>query len=91
MTTLIERSRKWGEELNRQWLEKGIERGRVEGESELLRRLVTRRFGPGAAEQLAPLLDATSEPERIAAIADAVLECETAQEFMARAREVAGG
>ena len=24
MTTLIERSRKWGEELNRQWLEKGI-------------------------------------------------------------------
>ena len=46
MTTLIERSRKWGEELNRQWLEKGItqgiERGRVEGERELVQRLAVR-------------------------------------------------
>ena len=31
MTTLIERARKWGEELNQQWREKGIERGRREG------------------------------------------------------------
>ena len=31
MTTLIERARKWGEELNQQWREKGIEQGRREG------------------------------------------------------------
>ena len=31
MTTLIDRSRNSGEEPNRQWLEKGIERDRVEG------------------------------------------------------------
>ena len=94
MTTLIERSRKWGEELNRQWLEKGItqgiERGRVEGERELVQRLAVRRFGPDATEQFVVVLDAISDPERIATIADAVLECETAEEFMARAREVAG-
>ena len=94
MTTLIERSRKWGEELNRQWLEKGItqgiERGRVEGERELVQRLAVRRFGQDSAEQLVPVLDAISDPERIATIADAVLECETAEAFMARAREVAG-
>ena len=94
MTTLIERSRKWGEELNRQWLEKGItqgiERGRVEGERELVQRLAVRRFGQDSAEQLVPVLEAISDPERIAAVADAVLECETAEEFMARATEVAG-
>ena len=94
MTTLIERSRKWGEELNRQWLEKGIERGiergRIQGERELVQRLVTRRFGRDAAEQFVLVLEAISDPARIAVVADAVLECETAEEFMARAREVAG-
>ncbi len=91
MTTLIERARQWGEELNQQWLEKGIERGRVEGERELVLRLVTRRFGPRAVERLGPLLDAVSDPKRIAAVADAVLECATAEEFIAEARAAASG
>ena len=86
MTTLIERSRKWGEELNRQWLEKG----RIEGERELVNRLVTRRFGSRTAKQLVPIFDTLSDPERIAAVADAVLECETAEECIVRAREAAG-
>ncbi len=38
MSTLIERARKWGEERDRQ----------------LMRRQVSRRFGPGTAEQLMP-------------------------------------
>lgn len=102
MTTLIERARQWGEELNQQWLEKGLEKGlerglekgmekgRVEGERALVYRLVTRRFGPGTAEQLAPILHTVSDPEPIAAIADAVFECQTAEEFIGRAKEVAG-
>ncbi len=97
MTTLIERVRKWGEERDQQWLEKGITRGRregvqqgrIEGERELVYRLVTRRFGPGTAERLVPVLDGVLDPERIAVVADAVLECGTAEEFIARAREVA--
>ncbi len=107
MTTLLERARKWGEELNRQWLEKGIEQGRREGvaegwiegigmgmgqgiewgwlevERELMHRLVTRKFGSAAADRIAPVLDGLSEPAHIAAIANAVLDCQTVEEFMA--------
>jgi len=71
-------------------LEKGIERGRREGierERALVRRLAVRRFGPGIAERLGPLLDGLSDPDRIAAIADAVLECHTAEDFIARSKK----
>ena len=80
--TLIDRVRKWREE--------DVERGRIEGERELVRRLISRRFGPATAERLVPVLDPLSDPDRISAVADAVLECEAAEEFIARAREVAG-
>ncbi len=91
MTTLIERARKWGEERDQQWLQKGIEKGierGIEQQRHLLHRQVTRRFGTHAAERLLPLLDQHSEPESIAAIADAVIECETAEEFLRRVRDV---
>ena len=91
VATLAERVRKWGDELNQQWLEKGIEKGieqgREQGERQMVFRLAAHRFGPGIAGQLAPLLDKLSDPERIAAVATMVLECETAEEFIARARE----
>ena len=87
MTTLIERARKWGEERDQQWLQKGIEKG-IEQQHHLLYRLVNRRFGTNTAERLLPLLDQHSDPESIAAIADAVIECETAEEFLRRVREV---
>ena len=94
MTTLLERVQKWGEEERRQWLkegvEQGLERGRIDGERDLVRRLVSRRYGPETADQLVPVLERLSDPERIAAVADAVIECETAEEFIVRAREVAG-
>ena len=82
MTTLLERVRKWGQE--------DLERGRIEGSRELVGRLVSRRYGPTTAERVASVLDQLSDPEHIAAVADAVLECRTAEEFIARAREVAG-
>ena len=86
MSTLAERVKKWGDELNQQWLEKGLEEG-IERERALVRRLAVRRFGPGVVASLGPILDQLSDPDRIAAIADGVLECETADEFIARARE----
>ena len=90
--TIVEQSRKWGEKLDKQWFSEGIEKGRREGveegwlevERKLVERLVTEKFGPGAAENLAPVLGSLSDPERMAAIADAVLDCETAEEFSAR-------
>lgn len=90
MTTLLERVRKWGEEERKQWLKEGVERGRIEGERDLVYRLVSRRFGAATADRLVPVLEPLSDPERIVAVADAVLECQTAEEFIARAREAAG-
>ena len=95
---LYERARRWAEEDRQQWLEEGIaqgvKRGRREGiekgiarQRALVRRLAARRFGPEIEERLVPVLDDLSDPERIAAIADAVLECRTAEEFMARASQ----
>ena len=109
LTTVIGRARKWGEELDWQWFDSGVERGRREGvdkgwlkgvglgmaqgiergwieaERTLVERLVTEKFGEVAAEQLVPVLAGLSEPERFASIANAVLDCETVDGFMARA------
>ncbi len=71
-------------------LEKGIKeerRASLQRERELVHHLVTRRFGPGTAEQLVPLLDRRSDPGSIVAIADAVIECETGEEFLRRVRD----
>ncbi len=87
--TLIERARKWGEERDQLWLQKGIEQERqasIQRERELVFRQVTRRFGPGTAEQLLPVLERISDPEGIAQVADAVIECENGEEFLRRVR-----
>ncbi len=87
MSTLPERVKRWGDELNQEWLAKGLEQG-IERERALVRGLATRRFGPGVAQRLAPLLEQLSDADRIAAVATGVIECETADEFIARAQEV---
>ena len=103
MSTLAERVRKWGDELNQEWLEKGIRRGmeqgirkgleegtrkgRQEAERELLCQLAARRFGHGTAEQLIPFLEDLSNRGRIAAVANGIVECETGEELIVRARE----
>ncbi|MXW16902.1 MAG: hypothetical protein F4Z83_05000 [Gemmatimonadetes bacterium] len=90
--TLLERAREWGKEYDRQWmekLEKGVERERrasIQRERELVHRMVGRRFGPRTAGQLLPMLARLSNEEDIALVADAVIECETAGEFLRRVR-----
>ena len=86
MTTLIERSRKWGEELSREWLEKGVEKGIEKGQRELILRLVTRRFGSAAADRLVPVLAGITDSDGIDALAAMVFECETAEELVQWAR-----
>ena len=73
------------------WYEDGVDEGRAEGiergirqQRHLVRRMVARRFGADTADRVAPRLDELSDPERISAVADAVLDCETAEEFIAR-------
>lgn len=45
------------------------------------------RFGAETAERLAQLMDETVDPERITRIGERVIECETAVELLARARD----
>ncbi len=92
--TLIERARKWGEERDQLWLRKGIEKGiererraSIQRERELVHRMASRRFGSQAAKQLLPVLARLSDQEDIGLVADAVIECETAEEFLRRVRE----
>ena len=98
MTTLLDRARQWGKERDEHWLQKGLQEGLEKGikeerraslqrERELVHRQVTRKFGSGTAEQLLPLLDRLSDPASIVAIAEAVIECETGEEFLQRVRE----
>ena len=88
--TLIERARKWGEERDQLWLQKGIEKGIEKGmerERELVHRMVGRKFGPRTAKQLLPVLARLSDQEDIGLVADAVIECETDEEFLRRVRK----
>ena len=89
-SSLAERVRRWGDELNQQWLEKGIEQERraaLERERALVLRLIARRFGSETADRLAPMVATLSEPEHITTLAEAVVECETAGDFVARAEK----
>lgn len=66
-----------------QGMERGIEQG-MEQQRCLVRRLARRRLGADIADRIVPMLDRPSDPERITAIADAIVDCETAEEFIAR-------
>ncbi|MXX33546.1 MAG: hypothetical protein F4107_11765 [Gemmatimonadetes bacterium] len=81
--TLIERARKWGEERDQLWLQRGRQEG-VERHREMVHRQVSRRFGAAAAEKVLPLLGRLTDQEDIVAVADAVIECATAEEFLRR-------
>ena len=60
--------------------------GRDEGQVALLRQLVLEKFGPEAARALSPVLGETSDSKRTRAVASAVLESVTADEFLAKLR-----
>ena len=62
----------------------GVEQGWMEVERKLVEQLIAEKFGPGAPGNLAPVLGSPSAPDRMPAIADAVLDCETAEEVAAR-------
>ena len=67
-------------------LEEFGQRRSDEGQAALLCRLAGMKFGPEVAEELRALLDELSGPSRISVAASAVIDCATAEEFMARVR-----
>ena len=81
--TLEERVARWPQ----QWLEEG----RQQGKRELLRSLAEARFGAQTAERLFASLRREAPPQRIDAIAMAVVRCETADELLRQASQATPG
>ena len=79
LTVLEARSREWP----REWLEQGREEGREEGQLALLSRLTSHRFGVATAEALVAELRG-SDHDRLEAVADLVLDCESGTELLDR-------
>ncbi len=65
-----------------QGLERGLEQGRAEGRAVLLLRLASRRFGAQTARRLEARVRSMSA-EQLARVGDAVVECDTAEDFLA--------
>ena len=88
--TLEERVARWPD----QWIRQGIEQGRAEGVEqgvewgkERLRRQAEVRFGTETAERLFALLRREDNRQRLDAIAEAVVRCETSDEFLRQASQ----
>ncbi|MDE2874116.1 MAG: Rpn family recombination-promoting nuclease/putative transposase [Gemmatimonadota bacterium] len=90
--TMYERVREMREQVHRdgvrkgleQGLERGLERGRAEGRRALVGRLATRKFGARTAKQLSRVLEDIADPERLAEVFDAVIDCDSDAELFAR-------
>ena len=65
-------------------LEQGLEQGRRAEGRALVARLATRKFGAETAEQLSRVLEDIADPERLAEIADAIIDCDSDAELFAR-------
>ena len=82
--TLEERVISWREP----WIRHGMEQGEARGldrERGLLRRQAQARFGADAAERLFALLAQEDDQQRLEAIGEAIVRCETAEDLLRRA------
>ena len=84
-------------ERNRKREAQVLARGRAEGRTEgieferrLLANQAARRFGADAGERLSALLADVSEPEHLAAVGDAIVDCGAGAELLAAARRIVG-
>ena len=75
--TLEERVARWPD----QWIRQGMEQGK----REQLRRLAELRFGAQTAERLLVSLGRENDLQRLDAIAEAVVRCETGDELLRQA------
>ena len=85
--------KKWEErerQKEAQILARGMEQGRTEGIEFMLERQATRRFNATTGARLSALLAGVSEPDRLAAVSDAVIECGTGEELLATAKRIVG-
>ena len=81
----VERWREQKAQIHARGREEGIEQYR-----RLLANQAARRFGADAGERLSALLAGVSEPERLAAAGEAIIDCGTGAELIDAARHIAG-
>lgn len=86
ITELVDRVHRSLDELVEKGMRQGIEQAIRQGRTQVLRRLMTRRFGEETAGRLSMLLEELSDAEGIDKVADALIECGTAEEFIERVR-----
>ena len=78
------------EEGREQGREQGRKQGRSEGQVLVVRQLAIRKFGAETARRVSEALDRLSDPEEIRAVADAVVDCDTPKDFLARVDQNGG-
>ena len=71
------------EEGRREGRMEGRKVGRQEGQKQLLVRQAGTKFGSAVAGRLEVVLEGVADPDRMEAVSDLVLECETGHEFLA--------
>ena len=74
-------------ETVQEWTAEWVEQGREQGQRTLVCRLAARKFDAAAGERLAAALAGVADPDRLAQVADWIIECETAAELFARFTE----
>ena len=94
MTEMVERFHRSLDELvqrgarqgRREGRRQGRQQGRQQGQAMVLRRLIARRFGEETAGKVSDVLEELPGPEDVDRVTDAVIECGTSEEFIARVR-----
>ena len=74
------------EEFKRESRDEGRREGREQGQVRILRQMAARKFGPEPGEDVARLLAEASDPVTIARISESIIDCDGAEEFLARLR-----
>ena len=64
--------------------EQGVQQGREQGQVTILRQLTDRKFGAETAERVSRLLAGTTDPAHFSRVSAAILDCDTAEDFLAR-------
>ena len=62
----------------------GREEGRMEGQVRMMHRMAARKFGPETADRLVERLEGLGDSERVAAVGDWLIECESAEALLVR-------
>jgi hypothetical protein len=90
---LAERVKEWTEQWKQEGLQEGLQQGEARGlarERALLRRQALRQFDAATAEELAVLLQAINDPDRLEDIGEWIVACSSAQDLLQRVRGSAG-